>query len=122
MRATAANRSLMSPRRKRQLYYGQEGLDGRKAGQAHPALLPCFPPALLPFLSFLPLLPVLEPVPERQLPDPHEPGLRRNAPEARAVDGVRVDAVELRRVRQVEDLEANLARLGGGETHLLGEH
>src|SRR5207302_10375691 len=52
-----------------------------------------------------------ESVPETQLPDPHESGLRADAAECRGVDRRRVNPVELRRVRQVENLESNLSRL-----------
>src|SRR5438093_12879746 len=53
-----------------------------------------------------------EAISERQLPDPHETCLNIDAAEARRVDGAVVRQVaELRRVREVEDLEADLSAL-----------
>jgi len=63
-----------------------------------------------------------EPITERQLPDAHEPGLLRDAAEARGVDRVRVDAPELRRVRQVEDLEPDLSGVRPRDRRVLRDH
>src|SRR5689334_14587707 len=65
----------------------------------------------------------LETVAERELPDAHEPGLRRDAPEARGIDLVIGRLVtELRGVGQVENLEPDLAGVPAGKTRVLGEH
>src|SRR6185295_9487691 len=77
----------------------------------------CCPPAV-----YLQPSTALEAVPEAELPDLHEPGLRRDAAESLVVDLVAVDAVELRRVRQVEELETDLTRLVAGELRLLRDH
>src|SRR5262249_10561495 len=79
---------------------------------------PSFPPSRLSALAVW----ALEPVPKAQLPDPHESGLRGDAAEILIVDLVTVDAVELRRVRQVQQLEPDLARLVAGELRLLRKH
>src|SRR5258705_943041 len=62
----------------------------------------------------------LEPVAEGQLPNPHEPSLRRDTPEARRIDGVVGGLVaELRRIGEVEDLEPDLTQLAARETRFL---
>src|ERR1700736_440523 len=63
-----------------------------------------------------------ESIAEAQLPDAHESGLRRDSAKALRVDGVRVDAVEFGGVREVEELEADLAGLVAGKSGGLRQH
>src|SRR5262249_46140039 len=111
---------------------GREGRKAGREGRKAPFCPPFLPFCLSAFPSFPPFLSACLPsclpsscseaIAERKLPDPHEPGLGGDAAEARAVGRIRVDAVELRGVRQVEDLEPDLARLVAGEARLFGEH
>ena len=66
--------------------------------------------------------PCLERVAEAQLPDPHEPGLLRKLAEGGRVDGVVVDAAELDRVGQVQDLEPDLSDVVAEHRRVLGDH
>src|SRR2546425_13028683 len=64
-----------------------------------------------------------EAISDRQLPDPHETRLNIDAAEARGINRAVIGKVaELRRVREVEDLEADLPALSAGKRCRLCEH